>query len=355
MTQTLATSPAITIGPFPATTFAVGAIVGLPAAVRAIGVSEVLLVTDRGLANSPLIRHILSLLTEADINVELFAGIHPNPSTDDIDAGGAAARAARAQLIVSVGGGSALDGAKGIALSATNSVPGTRLSWGMAERPALPVIAIPTTAGTGAECNDFGVVTNSSTHRKFYVGAASCLATSVILDPELTVSLPPGPTAASGMDCLTHAVESFLSIRPNPWADALDLQVIRLVSANLRRAYADGTDLDARSNMLLAAHSASQAMSTTGLGIVHGIGHPLGGRHDIAHGVALSLILGRCLRFSRPVRVERLAQLSEPLGVSISAASLERNADASIDAIETLAHDLNMPVSLASFGVGSDD
>jgi alcohol dehydrogenase len=348
-------SRTVSIGPFPVATFAVGAIAGLPAAVAGIGAQNVLVVTDQGLRDTPLIKHIVALLDDAGIAVALFAGVHPNPSTDDIDAGGIAARASRAHAIVSVGGGSAMDGAKGIALSATNDVPGIALGWGLAQHPGLPLIAVPTTAGTGAECNDFGVITNSSSHRKFYVGAASCLAKAVILDPALTISLPPGPTAASGMDCLTHAVESFLSIRPNAWADGLDLQVVRLVSRNLRRAYAEGTDIEARSNMLLAAHTASQAMSTTGLGIVHGIGHPLGGRHDIAHGVALSLLLGECLRFSRPVRIQRLAQLAEPLDVGVANASDARNADAAIIAIQTLADDVNMPHSLAGFDVGTQD
>jgi alcohol dehydrogenase len=341
-------------GPFPATTFAPGAIAGLPAAVAALEATSVLIVTDRGLAGTPLIADIAALLRAAQVQTTVFADVHPNPTTDDVDDGAAVARATQAQVVVAIGGGSALDAAKAIALAATNDRPATELSWGAAQRPALGLIAVPTTAGTGAECNDFGVITNASTHRKFYVGAPSCLARTVILDPVLTLTLPPGPTAASGMDCLTHAVESFLSARPNPWADGLDLQAVALVSRNLRAAYQDGSNLAARSEMLIAAHAAAQAMSSTGLGIVHGIGHPLGGRHDIAHGVALSLVLGECLRFNQPVRIERLARLAEPLAVHVSAGTVQRNAEAAIQAIQSLARDVQMPSSLAEFGVGAE-
>jgi alcohol dehydrogenase len=353
------TQQTITIGPFPPTTFAVGAASGLPAAVRAAanpvagGSAKALVVTDRGLRGSAVIEHITAVLDDAGITAEIFADVHPNPTTDDLDAGGRAARALGAgTVVVPVGGGSALDAAKGIALSATNRVPGAELSWGAAGlNPALPIVAVPTTSGTGAEVNDFGVVTDPARHRKTYVGGPSCLAAAVLLDPQLTVSLPPGPTAASGIDCLTHAVESFTSVRANPWADGLDLQVVRLVQRNLRRAVADGDDLDARSQMLLAAHVAGQAMSTTGLGIVHGIGHPLGGRHDIPHGNALAVVLGESLRFNEPVRGERLARLAEPLGVESTNGSDDRNAGATIDAIEALVDDVRLTARLGDFGI----
>ena len=357
------TEQTIGIGPFPPTTFAVDAVRELPAAVRrAADVASdspatVLLVTDRGLRGAPIIARIAALLADADIGVELFADVHPNPTTDDLDAGGRAARAlGAATVVVAVGGGSALDAAKGIALSATNAVPGAELTWGRAGlNPALPIVAIPTTSGTGAEVNDFGVVTDLASQRKFYVGGPSCLASAVLLDPRLTLSLPPGPTAASGIDCLTHAVESFTSIRANAWADGLDLQVVRLVTDNLRRAVDTPDDLAARSNMLLAAHLAGQAMSTTGLGIVHGIGHPLGARHDIPHGNALAVVLGECLRYNEPVRTQRFARLAEPLRVNKSAASDERNAAASIHAIEELVAEVRLSARLADYGVSPTD
>lgn len=347
----------ISVGPFPPTTFAVGAIDTLADAVAALGAREVLVVTDRGLAQTPLPGHITERLHGPLDRVEVFSGVHPNPTTDDVDAGGKVARnlGPRAS-VVSLGGGSALDAAKAIALVATNDVPAAELGWGtQGLAPAMPIVAVPTTSGTGAECNDFGVVTNSATHRKCYLGGPTCLAHRVILDPALTLTLPARPTAAAGIDCLTHAVESFLSARANAWADGLDLQAVGLVVANLRRAVADGADLEARSGLLLAAHTAGRAMSTTGLGIVHGLAHPLGGRFDLPHGVALALVLGESLRFNRPEREPRLAQLADALGVARPGFSDQRNADASIDAIEELVADVGLHGRLGEHGIAADD
>lgn len=343
-------------GPFPPTEFAVGAIKGLPELVRSHGHPKVLLVTDRGLRDMPVVRELAASLRAAGLATEIFADVHPNPTTDDLEAGARAARKLGAgAAIVSVGGGSALDAAKGIALAATNSLSARELSWSADLAAALPIFAVPTTAGTGAECNDFGVVTDTDSRRKFYVGSPTCLAHGVILDPELTLSLPPGPTAASGVDCLTHSVESYLSLRANPWADRLNLDVVGLVSRNLPRAVADGMDLEARTDLLLAAHTAGQAMSATGLGIVHGIGHPLGGRHDVPHGVALSLVLAECLRFNRTARLARLARLAEPLGIHSTSSSDARNADAAIAAVEQLLVSVSMPSSLRAFSISDSD
>lgn len=348
---------AISIGLFPTTTFAVGAVENLPDVVRSTGATNAAVITDRGLAATNLPEEIAGRLRSAGLVVEVFAEVHPNPTTDDLDAGGRFARElGAATTVVSLGGGSALDAAKGIALSATNNKPGADLSWGAdGLRPALPIVAVPTTAGTGAECNDFGVVTDLATHRKFYAGGPSCLARAVILDPRLTLTLPAGPTAAAGIDCLTHAVESFLSARANAWADGLDLQVVRLVTRFLRRASADGSDLEARSHLLLAAHTAGMAMSTTGLGIVHGVAHPLGGRFDVPHGAALALVLDPCLKFNRPARVARLALLAGPLGVENASASDERNADATIAAIDQLVIDVKLRARLGTFGITAGD
>ena len=160
--------------------------------------------------------------------------------------------------------------------------------------PALPIVAVPTTAGTGAETNAFGMVTDPVTHRTFRVGHASSMPAAAILDPALTVGLPSAVTAATGLHALTHALESYLSVRPNPWSDGIALQVIRMIAANLPRACADGEDLAARSQLLLAAHMAGVAMANTGLGLCHAIGHSLGGRWNIAHGVALAMLLLTC-------------------------------------------------------------
>jgi alcohol dehydrogenase len=248
-----------------------------------------------------------------------------------------------------------MDAAKGIALGAVNPQRGRALDYRSEfASTGLPIVAVPTTAGTGAETNAFGVITDEATNRKFYVGHASTMPVAAVLDPELTVGLPAGATAATGMDALTHAIESYLSVRANPWSAGLALQVVRMVSAYLPRAWADGSDLEARGQMLLAAHMAGLAMATTGLGACHAIGHALGGRFDVPHGVALTLVLPQVLSFSLPVRKDRLVDLSFALGAGSTAASAEENAVAAVNAVAELAQSVGMSRSLADFGIGNE-
>jgi alcohol dehydrogenase len=290
----------------------------------------------------------------------VFAGVRPNPSTDDVAAGaevvaGLAAEAGRV-AVVAVGGGSPIDAAKGIALAAVNTQRGRDLDYRRDfARPALPIVAVPTTAGTGAETNAFAVVTDPATRRKFYAGHASSRPAAAVLDPDLTAGLPPGATAATGMDALTHALESCMSSRANPWSDGIALQVVRMIATHLPRAAADGADREARSQMLLAAHLAGIGMATTGLGICHAIGHSLGGRFDIAHGVALTMVLPGVLRFNLPACGERLAAMAFAFGAGDTARSAEWNAAAAIDAVTALSGRVGMTHQLADFGITAAD
>jgi alcohol dehydrogenase len=407
--------PAFQVPRGPLAHFGPGALARLPEAVRAAGAGAVLIVTDATLAATPVIPQVAGTLEAAGIPLRVFTGVHPNPTTDDIAAGadavpflsgehqtvtvttsssappftstrtftapsasartrgftsatssvtsassvevtvshsGAPARVA----LVAVGGGSPIDAAKGIALAAVNPQRGRDLDYrNDFAVPALPLIAIPTTAGTGAETNAFGVVTDPAAHRKFYVGHASALPAAVILDPALTLGLPPAVTAATGMDALTHATESYLSARPNPYSAGVALQVIRMVARYLPAAVADGRDLEARSQLLLAAHMAGLAMAGTGLGIVHAIGHSLGGRWNIAHGVALTMILPDCLRFSRPARTGQLADVAFALGAGDTSAPADRNATAAIEAVTALRGQVGLTSRLADHGITEAD
>jgi alcohol dehydrogenase len=346
------------IGTTPAAHFGAGAVAKLPAVVAAAGGGSVLLVTDAALAATPVVGAVTGVLTAAGLPVTVFSGVHPNPVTADLAAGAAVAAATglleRRPVVVAVGGGSPIDAAKGIALAGVNPQRGRELDYRSEfERRALPLVAIPTTAGTGAETNAFGVVTDEERQRKFYVGHSSTLPVAAILDPELTVGLPPGATAATGMDALTHAIESYLSVRANPWSAGIALQVIRTVGEWLPRAVADGTDREARGQMLLAAHMAGVAMASTGLGACHAIGHALGGRFDVPHGVALSMVLPSVLTFSLPVVADRLADVAFALGAGSTAAAADRNAAAAVHAVASLAHSVGLRHQLADFGIDS--
>jgi alcohol dehydrogenase len=355
----------LVIAPTPTAHFGAGAVGKLPGIVRGLGGAAVLVVTDAALAATPVVASVVGVLDAAGLPVTVFSGVHPNPTTGDLAAGAQQAAAAQAGasppgqagvVLVAVGGGSPIDAAKGIALAAVNPERGRDLDYRREfARPGLPIVAVPTTAGTGAETNAFGVVTDPQTHRKFYVGHASTLPAAAILDPDLTVGLPPMATAATGMDALTHALESYLSVRANPWSDGIALQVIRMISGHLARAHADGHDLEARAQMQLAAHLAGIGMATTGLGLCHAIGHSLGGRFDIAHGVALSMLLPEVLRFNAQVSAERLADVAFALGAGEPGRDARWNADAAIAAIAGLAGRLSLTQRLADLEITSAD
>ena len=346
------------IAPNPAAYFDNGAIKRLPGIVRETGADAVMVVTDAALARTPVVGTVTYELAEAEIAVHVFPGVHPNPTTDDLAAGADAVREAGGKRVtlVAVGGGSPIDAAKGIAVAAVNPQRGRDLDYrSHFAVPALPIVAVPTTAGTGAETNAFGVVTDPEVRRKFYVGHATSMPAAAILDPELTVGLPPSVTAATGMDALTHALESYLSVNHNPWSDGIALQVIKMVASNLPRAVEDGGDLDARSQLLLAAHMAGIAMANTGLGVAHAIGHSLGGRWNIAHGVTLTLVLPDVLRFTLPVRTERTADIAFALGVGDTRADTETNAAAAIDAVAELRERVGLTKKLGDFGITEAD
>jgi alcohol dehydrogenase len=364
----------LVLSPTPSAHFGVGAVGKLPGVVRDTGAGAVVVVTDAALAATSAVAGVTAVLEAAGIPVTMFRGVHPNPTTGDLAAGADAvsvAVAAAARLrpdaagggpaasriaLVAVGGGSPIDAAKGIALAAVNPQRGRDLDYrGQFATPALPIVAVPTTAGTGAETNAFGVVTDPQSRRKFYVGHASSLPAAAVLDPGLTVGLPPPATAATGMDALTHALESYLSVRANPWSDGIALQVIRMIAVHLPRAHADGRDLESRSQMLLAAHMAGVAMATTGLGLCHAVGHALGGRFDIAHGVALTAVLPQVLRFNAPACAERLADVAVALGAGDPARDSAWNAGAAIEAVAGLADRLGMPRHVADLGVSRAD
>ena len=378
------------IEPKPAARFGVGAIDQLPGVVRATGAGQVVVVTDAALAATPVIATVMAVLADAGLPARLFSGVHSNPTTDDLAAGaeavaeataqaaaGAAASASAAAVtatlnptapsvrlapaaariaLVAVGGGSPIDAAKGIAIAAVNPQRGRDLDYRSDFAvPALPIVAVPTTAGTGAETNAFGLVTDPTAHRTFYVGHASSMPVAAILDPALTVGLPPAVTAAAGLNALTHALESYLSVRANPWSDGIALQAIRMIAANLPRACADGTDLAARSQLLLAAHMAGVAMANTGLGLCHAIGYALGGRWNIAHGVTLAMLLPDVLRFNLPVRTDRMADVAFALGVGDTHAEGGRNAEAAIEAIAALREQVGLTALITDFGITEAD
>ena len=340
--------------------FGAGIVAELPAAVAELGAGAVFVVTDAGVVGSGVASRVVDLLRAAGLAVELFDGVEPNPGTASIERGSAALRAFAlshpSPIVVALGGGSAMDSAKVTALHAANQRAVMSLGYhDETVEAGPPVIAIPTTAGTGAETNTYGVITDEAVGRKGYVGHQSVLPALALLDPELTIGLPPGPTAATGVDAMTHSLESLLSKNPNPFAEAIALGVIRTVGEWLPRAVADGTDLEARSRMLLAAHYAGVGQqSGTGVGAVHAIGHAIGTRGRLPHGTALATVMPEVFETYLGVRDRELALVAVALGAADPRDPLDAAARAAIGAIGGLLDRVGQRRTLAAQGLGPE-
>jgi alcohol dehydrogenase class IV len=335
--------------------FGIGVIARLPEVVAAAGGSRVFLVTDPGVRRSGVIDQVLAVLAEAGLETATFDEVEPNPAASTVERSAAALRAfgLEGTVVVPVGGGSSMDTAKALDLRAANDPLSVwELEYdGPSLTPGRPVVAVPTTAGTGAETNSFGVITDETVGRKGYVGHPSLLPVATILDPGLTVGLPPAATAATGIDAMTHSLESLLSANPNPFAESVAVGVIRTVVSWLPRAVADGSHLEARSQMLMASHLAGVGQASgTGVGLVHALGHALGTRGSLAHGTALAVILPEVLDFYRGIRDRELALVGVALKVASPTEDDATAAGAAIGAIRRLCEQVGQRPTLRSLG-----
>ncbi|HEX5826577.1 MAG TPA: iron-containing alcohol dehydrogenase [Candidatus Limnocylindrales bacterium] len=341
--------------------FGRGRIAELPGLVRELGGKRAFVVTDAGVARVGVADQVRTVLEAARIGVHVHAEVEPNPGTASIVRGShALALFGTSQtVVVALGGGSSMDAAKAISLHATNG--GNVLALGYHREdlaPGVPIVAVPTTAGTGAEVNTYGVITDEAAGRKGYVGHPSVQPRAAILDPQLTVGLPPAVTAATGVDAMTHSLESLLSRNPNPFAEAMALQVIRTVTTWLPSAVRDGGDMEARAQLLLASHLAGIGQASgTGVGLVHAIGHALGTRGRLPHGTALAAVLPEVLAFyaDRPGLRDRELAL---VGVAIGAAAPDDDwadaARAAIEALDAFLRAVDQRPTLAQLGVGPE-
>lgn len=332
--------------------FGDGAIRRLPEAVESVGQSRVFIVTDRGLMDSPVIPEILAILRDAKMDYDIFREVEPNPAVALMDRAGERLRRYGQAAVVPVGGGSSLDAAKGIALVGAN-VGSARLHdfSREPEHPAFPVIAVPTTAGTGSETNSWGVIDDPGHRCKIYVGHSSAAPRVSILDPRLTVGLPPRATAATGIDALVHGIESLTSRGRNPISEAYAHQAVRLVSQWLPAAVADGTDLEARSYLLLGSHLAGLALTASGLGLVHGIAHSLSAHTGAIHGEALAAVLDRVMEYNLPVACPQYAEIAVDMRAAATPADVAAAAREAIGFSRDLAEGLGVRRPLRSFGV----
>jgi alcohol dehydrogenase len=285
--------------------------------VRSLGISRVLVVTDAGVRAVGICGQIEASLAAGDIEFELYDQVSPNPRDYECLAAAELARAFGAEAVVAVGGGSPIDLAKAAVGLATNA--GTALDW-VAPRsfstPPLPLVAVPTTSGTGSEVTRSSVINDTARQIKVSLRDWAIAPRIAIVDPGLTLGLPPLLTAATGMDALTHAIEAYTCNRATPFSDALALHAIRLIGPNLPIAVADGSNATAREQMMLASTIAGMAFSNADVAAVHCIAEALGGRYDTPHGIANSTFLPWIFAFDAPADPRRHADVAIALGIA---------------------------------------
>jgi alcohol dehydrogenase class IV len=300
--------------------FGAGRICELGQAAKAAGIKRPLLVTDPRLAASPLVANALDVLAGDSIPAEVFSDVKPNPVAANIEAGLKALRAGGHDGVIAFGGGSGLDAGKVIAFMAGQTRPMWDFEdvgdWWTRADPAgiLPVVAVPTTAGTGSEVGRAGVITDETTHTKKVIFHPLMMPKVTICDPALTVGLPPFLTAGTGMDALAHCLEAYCGNFYHPLADGVAIEGMRLVKGNLGTAFKTGSDLDARAHMMSAALMGATAFQKA-LGAIHSLSHPVGSLYDTHHGMTNAVFMPYVLLFNRPVIEERIERLAAYLGL----------------------------------------
>ncbi|MCG3268125.1 iron-containing alcohol dehydrogenase [Yoonia sp. I 8.24] len=333
--------------------FGAGRISEIADACAAAGISKPLLVTDKGLADLPITTATLDLLEAAGLGRAIFADVDPNPNEKNAADGVAAYRAGGHDGVIAFGGGSGLDLGKVVAFHAGQTRPLWDFEdigdwWTRADADAIaPIVAVPTTAGTGSEVGRASVITNSVSAEKKIIFHPQMLPAVVICDPELTVGMPKFITAGTGLDAFAHCVEAFCSPHYHPMSQGIALEGMRLVKDYLPRAYADGTDIEARAHMMSAAAMGATAFQK-GLGAIHALSHPIGAIYHTHHGTTNAVCMPAVLQFNKPAIADRLATAAAYLGI-------EGGFDGFCAFVDDLNASMEIPKSLKELGIENPD
>jgi alcohol dehydrogenase len=335
---------------------------------RRLGVRRIFVVTDPNLLKAGLVDAVHAPLSEAGLVIEVFSGGEPEPSLRAANAAIAAARDFRPDAVLGLGGGSNMDLAKISAVVLTHG--GQPLDYAGDDKipgPILPLLCVPTTAGTGSEMSAASVLSDTDNQMKVGVLSNYLRPAAAIVDPLLTLSCPPKVTADSGIDALTHAIEAYTAVDNadfplphgersvyqgrHPFGNMLAERAVRLIGANLRRAVRDGADLDAREGMALGATLAGMAFSNVGVALVHALEYPVGGATHCSHGAGNGLLLPYVMRYNAPARLAAFASLARLLGEEVAGLSDEQSAERAVAAVEKLRTDIGIPTRLRDLGV----
>jgi alcohol dehydrogenase class IV len=329
--------------------FGAGRIAELAEACRAAGMAKPLVVTDAGLAKLDITARALEILKDGGVEAALFSDVKPNPNGANVEAGVAAFRAGGHDGVVAFGGGSGLDTGKVVAFMAGQTRPIWDFEdigdwWTRADADAIaPIVAVPTTAGTGSEVGRAGVITNAATHTKKVIFHPKMMPRVVICDPELTIGMPPVITTGTGMDALAHCLEAYCAPSYHPMAAGIALEGVRLAFENLPKAVKDGTDIAARAEMMSAAAMGATAFQK-GLGAIHSLSHPVGALYDTHHGMTNAVFMPYVLVFNRPAIEVKVTRLAAYLGV-------EGGFHGFLQAVLDLRKEIGVPHTLEGLGV----
>ncbi len=321
---------------------------------RKRGWRKALIVTDKIMQSLGLVARTEQLLADAGIPSVVYAGVNTEPVVEFVQEGLAAFQSGGCDFVVAVGGGSPIDAAKAIAVMSTNAGSIEQYKGiGKLTVPGVPLVAIPTTAGTGSEATLYTVITDQKTDVKMLIGSPYLMPTVALVDPLLTLSSPPGVTAATGVDALVHAIEAYVSVKRQPMTDIFCLSAIELIAGNIRQAWSNGNNIAAREKMMLGALQAGIAFSNSSVALVHGMSRPIGANFHIAHGVSNAALLAVVSEFSLIGDPERYGHVARAMGEPVAGLAQMEAADASVKAIRRLVRDIRIP-SLRQLGVDRD-
>ena len=334
-----------------------GAVNEIVPEVKSRGFKKALIVTDADLVKFQVVKKVTDILDANKMAYEIFDKVKANPSVEVVQAGVEAFRKAGADYMIAIGGGSPQDTAKGIGIIINNPEFADVVSLeGVAptKNKSVPVIAVATTAGTAAETTINYVITDEKKRRKFVCVDPHDIPVVAIVDPDMMSSMPKGLTAATGMDALTHAIEGYTTQAAWELADTLNLKAIELIAKNLRKAVEN--DPDGREGMALGQYVTGMAFSNVGLGVVHGMAHPLSAFYDTPHGVANAVLLPYVMAFNAPYTGEKFREIARAMGIgNVDAMSQEEYRQAAIDAVRQLSKDVGIPQTLREIGVKEED
>lgn len=338
--------------------FGPGARRELPEVINRLGKTKALVVTDPGLIKFGVAKMVTDVLDEAGVKYEIFSQVKPNPTVSNVQDGIEAYKKAEADFIIAIGGGSAIDTAKGIGIVINNPEFSDIVSLeGCAptRHKSVPIIALPTTAGTAAETTINYVIIDEAKQKKMVCVDPNDIPAVAIIDAELMYSLPKGLTAATGMDALTHAIEGYITKGAWSMSDMFEIEAIRMISRHLPIAVEQPDNAEARNGMAVAQYIAGMAFSNVGLGLVHGMAHPLGSLFDIPHGVANALLLPTIMEYNMPACMDKYPDIARAMGVDTAGMSREEASRAAVEAVKALAIKVGIPQHMSELGITESD